>query len=75
MEDAHAAELDLRYLDLNKYKKDSKPDDDTRSELPKEQVAFFAVYDGHGGGLIDAVDFLLSRRGAGCKIFFANIVR
>lgn len=47
MEDAHAAELDLRYLDLSKYM--TPKAETSRAELPKEQVAFFAVYDGHGG--------------------------
>lgn len=77
MEDAHAADLDLRYLDLDKYKKDSKPDDDTRAELPKEHVAFFAVYDGHGGALIDSFlfDSSISRRGVVIFFFFANIKR
>lgn len=43
MEDSHAAELDLRYLNLAAPKKDE------REALPKEHVSFFAVYDGHGG--------------------------
>lgn len=40
MEDAHAAVLDLQAKYINK---DEKPTD------PAERLAFFGVYDGHGG--------------------------
>lgn len=44
MEDSHAAELDLKYINLETYKKD-----EVSAEVPQDHVSFFAVYDGHGG--------------------------
>lgn len=50
MEDAHTAVLDVRHIDLATYSKDTPSGTlAERAALPKENVAFFAVYDGHGG--------------------------